>query len=81
MLAWKDIITILSFVASVAGLGWWLARQFGEMRETLARIEEREKQTALQLDAVKAELRKVEDHARDELILLRERVLRIETLQ
>lgn len=76
MLALKDILTILSCLGSIAGLAWWLARQFGEIRETLARIEEREKQTAQRLDSVEVELAQV---VRNEVIQLRERVLRIET--
>lgn len=76
-LTWKDILTLLSFLGSVALLGWWLSRQFGFVRESLVRIEEREKSTQANLEHVKGQNAQLQA----DLTNVRERVIILENRQ
>lgn len=74
-IGWKDIITLATFLGAVAGMGWWLGRQFGGVREVLIRIEEREKHTTQRLDQTETKQAGLQEDVSD----LRERLAAVES--
>jgi len=87
-LTWKDIITLLTFIGSIGGFAFWLSRQFSVLKESLVRIEERERSTTANVERLETDLHAHAKRSEERytelthsLTNVRERVIGIESRQ